>query len=67
MMGRHRHPRRDTAERLAHAEEAAGEIAERAQRVDDQISLVVRLTEGWRKVHKTNHLAQLFREEGHLG
>lgn len=66
-MMRRRRSEADTAERLAHAEATAEEIEERARVVDDQISFVERLTEGWRKVHQRNHLAQLFHDEGRLG
>jgi hypothetical protein len=57
----------DREERLREAEGAADGIREQGQRVERQLSLVGKLTEGWRRVHQTNHLAQLFREEGHLG
>lgn len=57
----------DHDERLREAEGAAAELSDRGDTVDRQLSLVGRLTAGWRKVHETNHLAQLFREEGHLG
>lgn len=57
----------ERAERLAEAEGAAEAISAQGRKVDRQLSLVGRLTEGWRKVHETNHLAQLFRDEGRLG
>jgi hypothetical protein len=57
----------ERARRLEAARNAADSIEERGKRVDGQISLVARLTEGWRKVHERNHLAQLFRDEGKLG
>lgn len=64
MTGRSRNKRgTDTAERLAAAERAGEAIADRTADVDRQISLVGRLTEGWRKVHEQNHLAQLFQED----
>jgi hypothetical protein len=61
--GGRRQRRQDAKERLREAELAADSIADRGKSVDRQISLVERLTEGWRKVHAENHLAQLFSEE----
>jgi hypothetical protein len=68
MMGRHRKGRHEdeTSARLAEAQQASKSTNERARRTDDQISLVARLTDGWRRVHEQNHLAQLFHEDGRL-
>ena len=64
-------PRKQRAEeraaRLAEAEGAADKLDAQGHKVNRQLSLVDRLLTGWRKVHQTNHLAQLFRDEGHLG
>lgn len=57
----------DRAARLQQAEGAASEVSQQEDKVHRQLGLVARLTEGWRRVHQTNHLAQLFRDEGHLG
>lgn len=57
----------DREKRLASAEAAAAEIASQDQEVKSQLSFVRRLSDGWRRVHETNHLAQLFKDEGHLG
>jgi hypothetical protein len=57
----------DLAARLQQAEGAADEVSQQEAKVTRQLGLVERLTEGWRRVHQTNHLAQLFRDEGHLG
>ncbi len=57
----------DQKERLQRAESAAEDVDRRGERVSHQLSLVDRLTEGWRRVHETNHLAELFRKEGRLG
>lgn len=63
----HRQRTDDREERLREAEGAAEGVAEQGRTVERQLSLVGKLTNGWRRVHETNHLAQLFREEGHLG
>lgn len=57
----------DREERLREAEGAASTLDEQDKRTNRQLSLVERLQEGWRRVHETNHLAQLFRDEGRLG
>ena len=67
MSPRKRHRTEDRAERLREAEDASASLADQGKAVNRQLSLVGRLTEGWRKVHETNHLAQLFRDEGRLG
>lgn len=57
----------DQEERLQRAEKAAETVSRQGEQVDRQLSLVERLTEGWRRVHTINHLAELFRDEGRLG
>jgi hypothetical protein len=57
----------DREDRLREAEGAAEGVAAQGRRVETQLSLVSKLTNGWRRVHETNHLAQLFRDEGQLG
>jgi hypothetical protein len=57
----------DREERQREAEGAAVSIRRQGEAVDSQLSLVGRLTEGWRRVHRVNHLAQLFTDEGRLG
>lgn len=57
----------DREERLREAEDATAEVGKQGARVERQLSLVGRLTEGWRKVHDVNHLAQIFTDEGRLG
>ena len=57
----------DRSDRLREAEDATAEVDARGRTVKRQLSLVGRLTVGWRKVHEINHLAQLFTDEGHLG
>lgn len=54
-------------ERLREAEGATASVEDQSQTVKRQLGLVDRLAAGWRKVHEVNHLAQLFRDEGHLG
>jgi hypothetical protein len=54
-------------ERLREAEGAAATVHDQGKTVDRQLSLVGRLTEGWKRVHRVNHLAQLFTDEGRLG
>jgi hypothetical protein len=56
----------DTEGRLHHAEAAAAEVEKQGDRVEKQLSLVDRLSAGWRRVHQANHLAELFRKEGHI-
>jgi hypothetical protein len=58
---------RDREERLREADDATAELDARNATVDRQLSLVDKLTTGWRKVHQVNHLAQLFSEQGRLG
>ena len=58
---------RDREERLREAEGAATELDQQGRTVNRQLSLVERLSTGWRKVHEVNHLAQLFNDEGRLG
>lgn len=62
-----RHRADDHEERLREAEGAAESIDVQGQAVNRQLSLVERLSAGWKRVHETNHLAQLFRDEGRLG
>lgn len=62
-----KHRATDREERLREAEDASVSVAGQGKTVDRQLSLVNRLTEGWRRVHATNHLAQLFKDEGRLG
>ena len=54
-------------ERLREAEGAADTVSAQGVKVNRQLRLVDRLLLGWRRVHETNHLAQLFRDEGRLG
>lgn len=57
----------DQEERLHRAEKAAETVDRQGEQINRQLSLVERLTEGWRRVHAVNHLAELFRDEGRLG
>lgn len=57
----------DREERLHEAQAASAELDARGATVDRQLNLVGKLTDGWRKVHEVNHLAQLFSQEGRLG
>lgn len=57
----------DVSRRLREAEGAATDVEAQDKTVNRQLSLVGRLTEGWRRVHEVNHLAQLFTDEGRLG
>lgn len=57
---------RDREARRREAEDATATVDARGRTVNRQLSLVGRLTEGWRRVHEANHLAQLFHEEGRL-
>lgn len=52
--------------RLREAEAATRSLGKQRTTVDRQLSLVDRLTEGWRRVHERNHLAQIFHEQGGL-
>lgn len=54
---------RDAQERLSQAQRTAEVVAAQGDRVEDRLSLIERLAEGWRVVHEENHLAQLFDEE----
>lgn len=58
---------REREERLARAESAAETVDEQGKQVHRQLSLVARLSDSWRRIHDTNHLAQLFRDEGRIG
>lgn len=67
-MSRHSRQRDDDREeRLRAAEDAAATVDAQGKTVNRQLSLVAKLTIGWRRVHETNHLAQLFTDEGRLG
>lgn len=66
MRRNHRHRAEDRAARLAEAEGASGTLDEQDEKVNRQLSLVDKLLKGWRRVHETNHLAQLFHDEGQL-
>jgi len=57
----------DVSRRLSEAESAASAVDAQDKAVKRQLSLVGKLTEGWRRVHEVNHLAQLFTDEGRLG
>lgn len=57
----------DREARLREAESAAEGVGEQGRKVENQLSLVRKLTNGWKRVHETNHLAKLFRDEGQLG
>jgi hypothetical protein len=52
---------------LREAEDATATVDEQGRTVKRQLSLVGKLTTGWRRVHEVNHLAQLFTDEGHFG
>jgi hypothetical protein len=54
---------RKAAERLERAQQAGAEIDGAASTAESQVSLVHKLMNGWREVHRRNHLAELFREE----
>jgi len=56
----------DREERMREAESAGSDLEQQEADLQGQLGLVSRLTEGWRRVHEQNHLAQLFREEGWL-
>jgi hypothetical protein len=53
--------------RLREAEGASAEIDGQTETVNNQLSLVDKLSTGWKRVHEVNHLAQLFSQEGRLG
>jgi hypothetical protein len=53
--------------RQREAEKATAEVDAQSETVNRQLSLVGKLTDGWRRVHKMNHLAQLFSDQGWLG
>jgi hypothetical protein len=54
---------KEAQERLARAESAAQVVEQQGNVVGAQLSLVARLSDGWRRVHETNHLAELFQQE----
>lgn len=56
----------DRSDRLREADRATESLKAQKRTVNTQLSLVDRLTEGWRRVHERNHLAQIFHEEGGL-
>lgn len=56
----------DRQERLREAEGGAAALEDQSTTVNRQLSLVDRLSEGWRRVHQRNHLAQIFHEQGGL-
>lgn len=67
-MSRHRRQRdSDREDRLREAEDATAAVNEQDRTVKIQLSLVGKLSAGWRRVHEANHLAQLFTDEGHYG
>jgi hypothetical protein len=53
--------------RQREAEDATAEVDAQGKTVDRQLSLVDKLSDGWRRVHQVNHLAQLFNEQGRYG
>jgi hypothetical protein len=57
----------DREKRLREAVGAAETVQNQGRTVGNQLSLVGRLTDGWKRVHRMNHLAQLFTDEGRLG
>lgn len=63
-MTRRRQLRDERGERLAAAQQATDLVSAQGERVKVQISLVTKLSTGWRRVHEYNHLAELFRGEG---
>lgn len=67
MSSTRRQRNRDREERQREAEDATAELDATNAAVDRQLSLVEKLSDGWRRVHKVNHLAQLFNEQGRLG
>jgi hypothetical protein len=67
MTAKRRQRTNDAQERLQRAESASAEVSRQGETVNRQLSLVERLSEGWRRVHAVNHLAELFRDEGRLG
>jgi hypothetical protein len=50
--------------RLRAAEAAHDRVTEQGEKVDRQLSLVGKLSEGWNRVHEFNHLAELFQPKG---
>lgn len=54
---------RERVARLREAEDAQGRVARQGQVVESQLSLVGKLSDGWRKVHEFNHLADLFQPQ----
>lgn len=67
MTARRRQQVEDTDARLREATSVSEAVSAQGEKVTRQLSLVERLSEGWRRVHATNHLAELFKEDGHLG
>jgi hypothetical protein len=61
-----KHRTGEQEDRLREAEAATESLGEQRTNVNRQLSLVDRLTEGWRRVHERNHLAQIFHEQGGL-
>lgn len=57
----------DRQERLREAVGAAEDVNANGRTVRRQLNLVQKLSEGWRRVHAVNHLAQIFSDEGRLG
>lgn len=53
----------ETEQRLREAEAAEAALEVQGCRVDSQLSLVGKLSEGWQKVHEFNHLVELFRAQ----
>jgi hypothetical protein len=64
--GRRSQRKEDTDTRLQRAEAAQETVAAQGERVERQLSFVGKLSEGWRRVHEQNHLAQLFHDEGRI-
>lgn len=62
---RQRETERETRQR--EAENATAEVDAQSETVKRQLSLVGKLSDGWRRVHEVNHLAQLFSDQGWLG
>lgn len=67
MIGNRRKREAEQEARLAEAEGAAAEVQAQDRTVKSQLNFVDRLATGWKRVHETNHLAQLFTDEGHIG
>lgn len=54
---------RERTERLREAEAVQARVTSQGVTVDSQLSLVGKLSEGWRRVHEFNHLADLFQHQ----